>query len=57
MSNTCTDSAVHSREGRLPASDVVPSAELEVSATELEVAGVELELRARELEEIGRAHV
>ena len=50
MSNTCTDSAVHSREGRLPASDVVPSAELEVSATELEVAGVELEVAGVELD-------
>lgn len=50
MSNTCTDSAVHSREGRLPASDVVPSAELEVSATELEVAGVELEIAGVELD-------
>ena len=46
MSNTCTDSAVHSREGRLSASEVVPSAELEVSATELEVAGVELDVVA-----------
>lgn len=53
MSNTCTDSAVHSREGRLPASDVVPSAEMEVCATELEVAGVELEVSATELEVAG----
>ena len=34
----------------MPASEVVPSAELEVSATELEVAGVELEVAGVELD-------